>query len=268
MVSGYVSQLYEKEVVIHENNADDHRQLVFDGQRRYFGYKKRPAGIVYESAKAFPFPVIPRSEWDDRIAEMEKEKTRISDMLLDAGIPSLNQQQTNYCWCNAVVGCVQAIRAQQGEPYVPLSPASVAAPIKNYSNEGGWGAEALEYIAKNGVAAQELWPANAISRQYFDASRENAKLHIVTEFYELDSGNFDQVMTNLFNRIPTAIGLSWWSHEVMACDPVALGNGKYGLRFRNSWGDSYGNLGFNILTEAKATPDDACAPGVVIASVN
>ena len=269
--TGYKSQLYVNEVVIGDNNFEYHRKLDFHGgERKLRGYQKAPQ--AYYSSKEclgnsqFPFPIIPRSEWDDRIKEMEQNQTRISDMLLQSGIPSLDQDSTNYCWCNAVVGCLQVIRAQQNQEYVPLSPASVAGPVTGYRNQGGWGAQALDYIVKNGIAAVSLWPANAISSSYFSATRDNASLHKVEEYYIIDSGNFDQVMTNLFHRIPTAIGLSWWSHEVMACDPVSLGNGQYGLRFRNSWGDSYGSKGFNTLTESKATPDDACSPGTTIAS--
>lgn len=264
---GYISKLYPGEVVIDDDNYKEHCHPIQNGERRFFGYMQSPKEYRATSlGSSFPFPIIPRSEWDDRIAEMEQNSTRISDMLLQLGIPSLDQDSTNYCWCNAVVGAVQVVRAQQNQKYIPLSPASVAAPIKNYQNQGGWGAEALDYIVKNGVAAVSQWPANAIKRSYFDPSRANAALHKVTEYYLLDSRNFDQLMTMLFMRIPTAIGLNWWSHEVLACDPVSLGSGDYGVRFRNSWGDSYGSKGFNTLTQSKATPDDACSPGVTIAS--
>lgn len=218
-----------------------------------------------QGALALP-TLIPRSEWTARIEEMERTKTRLSDIIRQAGIPSLDQNGTNYCWCNAVVTAIETGRAANGLPYVKMSPASVAAPIKGYRNQGGWGGEALEYIVAHGVAAASLWPANSISRSYFEQTRENAGLHKVTEWYDLNNRNFDQLMTCLFLRIPVAIGLNWWSHEVCAIDPVVVSPGRYGVRFRNSWGSSYGDSGFSILTEAKATPDDACAPIVNMAA--
>lgn len=271
----FTSKLYPGEIVIDDSNYKDHCHPIQNGERRFFGYQQSPKGfaaskIASGDAASFSFPIIPRSEWDARIADMEQNQTRISDMLLQAGIPSLDQDSTNYCWCNAVVGCVQVVRAQQNQKYVPLSPASVAAPVTGYRNQGGWGGEALDYIVKNGVAAVAQWPANAISQSYFSASRANAALHKVQEYYILnpnDSNIFDQIMTMLFMRIPVSCGLSWWSHEIMYTDPVKLsGNSNYGIRFRNSWGDSYGSKGFNTLTESKAMPDDACSPGVVVAS--
>ena len=65
--------------------------------------------------------LIPQSEWSDRIKEQEAAKSRISDILLAAGIPSLDQGPNGYCWGHSTVGCVQAVRAINNAPYVPLS---------------------------------------------------------------------------------------------------------------------------------------------------
>lgn len=45
--------------------------------------------------KPFSFNLIPENEWQSRIEEMEKTKTRLSDIRED--IPSLNQNGTNFC---------------------------------------------------------------------------------------------------------------------------------------------------------------------------
>lgn len=264
----YTSELYDGEIVIGQDNFQDHINEWSEFPRgRHHGTKQKYHGyynIPYTAP--FSFPIIPRNEWPDRISEMESDNTRVSDMLLAADIPSLNQEQTNYCWCNAVTGCVQALRCQQDQEYISLSPASVAAPVTGFRNEGGEGLEALQYMVQNGIASTDIWPANAIDESYVEPAAQERLLHKVTSFVVLQQGNFDQLMTMLFMRMPTAIGLDWWSHEVMACDPVSLGNGQFGIRFRNSWGASYGSNGFNTLTEQKATPDDACSPLVTIAS--
>jgi hypothetical protein len=211
------------------------------------------------SAK-FSLPKIPRSEWPSRIEEMEKTKTRLSDTRQEQGIRPLDQNGTLYCWINAVVGALEVVRARMGEPYVKLSPASVGAPIKNYSNNGGWGGEGLSYIVKNGVSAVEYWPANAISRKYDTAeSRANRELHKITDWLDLPSRDFDAVMACLFRRIPVAVGLDWWGHEIYLLDPLVFGADDFGARFANSWGEKYGDKGLNTLHESKLRPNDACA---------
>lgn len=217
-------------------------------------------------ARAFDLPIIPRSEWPDRIADMERTKSRLSDICTQAGIPPLNQNGTNYCWAHGPVTGLEIMRAVNGLPYVNLSAASVAAPIKNGANQGGWGGDALEYMVSHGVATAEFWPLNSRSMSLNSkpeviASREK---HKVTEWLDLSNRNFDQLMTCLLLRIPVAVGYNWWSHEVCAVDPVYDG-GKFQVRIRNSWGN-WGDNGYGLLSESKATPDDACAAIVSFAS--
>lgn len=270
------------ELVISDSNYLQHVQ---DTAGMPKGRKPRDYAAVplcsLSCSAAFTIPIKPRAEWPDAIADMERTKTRLSDVVLQAGVPSMDQQQTNYCWFNAVVTALLALRAWVGLPYIKLSAASGAAPLKNYRNEGGWGGEALEYITANGICTDALWPTNAISSSYFNKPEviENRKLHKLPEWYDLESRNFDMLMTALFNRFPSPIGLNWWSHEVCGFDPV-MGNTRrkssawygaaspFGVRIRNSWGDSYGEQGFAVLTESKATPDDACAPRTTTHSLN
>lgn len=222
---------------------------------------------------AGPLPAgfaVPRSQWAQIIEYRDAQKARLSDLILRSApyIPSLSQGSTNYCWANAVITAIETLRELNGQPYIKLSAASVAAPIKNYRNNGGWGGEALAYIVKNGVAPVEFWPANAISASYNTPATQAARARfMVSEFYELESGDFGSLASLLLQGIPAAIGLNWWSHEVCALDLVALTGGKFGVVCRNSWGDEYGDgHGLFVLTEAKATPDDCCAPGVTTAT--
>lgn len=252
------------------------------GDDNYQDYMEAPTGFskgMMERTAPFgslPFaaastmPKIPRSEWSDRIKRMESEQSRLSDLVRGVGMKSLDQNGTNFCWANGPVNCVRIIRCVNNLPFVDLSPASVACPINGFVNQGGWGTEALKYIVEHGIVPVSLWPPNAIDRQYDNAeSKESREKFKVTEWDDLPPRDFDLLMTYLFNRIPVAIGLNWWRHEVTALDPVETSPGVFGVRIWNSWSDDWpsaGAGGMSVLTQSKATPDDAVAPRVVVAS--
>ena len=254
------------ENAIRDLSGDDHGTGYIRRDRSLWPVASAPR------SKAFDIPLIPRSEWSARIAEMEKNQSNLRHILERHRIASLNQRSTNYCWTFGVVTAITAIRAAANQPYVDLSPASVAAPIKNYRNYGGWGGEALEYIIENGICSTEYWPATAIERRYDNEdSRANRKHHLVTEWYDIDCGDdscFDAVMTCVLLNLPVAVGYNWWSHEVCAIYPVDKGNGKYALGCRNSWGDDYGDHGFFELEGRRAIPSDAVVPIVFTGAVS
>lgn len=167
------------------------------------------------------------------------------------------------CWANGPISALHILQIKDGGEFIPLSPASVAAPIKNFRNEGGWGLEAMEWIAKYGVCPTSAWPNNAINRSYYNAENKNLALQFrVKEWDELTPRNLDELMTMLLMRIPVAVGYSYWSHEVCAIDPVYLGPNQYGVRIWNSWGDSWSDNGMAVLTGSRMIPDDAVAPRV------
>lgn len=213
-----------------------------------------------DAATAFTADLlIPESEYKARIQEMEERKSRLSDLSSLVEMPSLNQSNTNYCWANAPVYALQCVRAQQNQPLVLLSPASVAAPIKGYRNVGGWGAEAIRWIVERGAVPVTQWPANAIDKKY--ATPENTKLaeqYRVVEWTELKPRSLGQLISMLLRRIPVAVGYNWWGHEVTAIDAVWL-DGEVAIRIRNSWGN-WGDNGYGIIRGSKILPDDAVAP--------
>lgn len=209
---------------------------------------------------AFNLPLIPRSEWEPRIKEMEETKTRLSDQRLQANINSLDQNGTNYCWGNGPTSALHMLMIKTGGPFIPLSPASVCGPIKNFANSGGWGYAALEFMVKNGIVPQKYYPANSRDRSYYnEVNKKIALRYVVTEWLELASRNLEQLMTAALLRLPIAVGYNWWSHEVMGIDPVWINNAP-GLRIWNSWGESYGSRGMSVLTGSKMLPDDAVIP--------
>ena len=259
--------------------------VVVDGEKKAKGlverdFTKYPQGYLKcAPAWSVDMPVIPRSEWSDRIKEMVETKSLLSDIRLtgDNGnpIPSLDQNGQGYCWAYSSTAAVMMLRAAMGQPYVRLSAHAVACVIKRFRDEGGWGAHSLEFITERGVPSVEFWAEKSMSRSYdTPATWENAKLHRVSEgwvdlseaVYDRDL-TFDQVMTCLLCRIPVVSDFNWWGHSVCAIDPVEVERGSFGIRILNSWTDGWGDRGMGVLRGNKAVPDGATAPRVTLPSV-
>jgi hypothetical protein len=253
-------------------------------------WAKQPLGSL-QYAAPFDIPTFPRSEWDERIKEIDAKEATMLHLRKRLNMKSLDQNGTNYCWINAVTNCLRLAIAYQQGLTPDLSPASGGAIIKGYRNAGGWSGEAIDFIGEHGLCDTEHWPANAISRQYDNAeSQANRKLYRARNWWDL-SPTFDQVATCLLLGRAVAAGLNWWSHEVtfmrlkilsqstininysaakVLCARFAwrgeqrdkyleLAASRYGVDFWNSWSDSYGEQGIGELTESRATPGDAIA---------
>lgn len=261
-MSEFVSDLQGVPII----DAEDH-PLLQGGARGLMprDWMRHPFGGM-PCAPAFSKPIIPRSEWDERIRDLERSKSRIPDICDDAGLGVKNQGQTNFCWANAPVHCLEIMRVIQGEDAVELSPASVACKINGFRNEGGWGTDAIKYL-EIGAVPVSLWPANAIDRKYDTAAADAARKRFqVDEWDDIPPRNFDAMATQLLLGFPCAVGYNWWRHEVTAVALLKLdGTGRYGVLIDNSWGRAWSNNGRGVLTEDKGTPDDCVSPRLVTA---
>ena len=268
-------------------------------------YETHPVGC-YTSAtpmEVAEIPLIPRSEWVERIRDMEANKTRLSDIRRTSGpnggrIPSLDQDGIGYCWNHSAAMAVMMERALRNLPYKRLSAFFVGCLIKNYRDEGGWGAQALDFIQEHGIPSVEFWPEKSMNRNNDTAAcRENAKMHRVTEgWVDLSAAVYDrnltedQAMTLLLSRIPLIADFNWWGHSVCLLDPILTGkNGNgaipdlgsldfnnlkdlaayasiFGKRGINSWTDDYGDFGEFELAESRAILNGGVAPRVSVAS--
>lgn len=208
------------------------------------------------------------------------------------------------CWAHSTVGAVQAARAVMNEPTIGLSAYSVACVIKNFRDQGGWGAESADFIATKGVCDETVWPQRGASQSLnTPAAWENAKKYRLTaQLADMRVGQydrnltFDQYATCWLLGCPTVDDHNWWGHSIMGCDLVDGatqwretrddGSGKlldlvefdlawgmgdpvtagYGGRIRNSWGASWGSQGFGVLAGSKAVPDGGVGVMIVTAS--
>ncbi len=232
-------------------------------------FAKYPVGYLM-CAKPFDLPLIPESEWADRLALQIQNKAQLSDIrnagMFGQRIPSRDQNGKGYCWAHSSTSASLLIRAVNNEPYADLSAYCVACIIKGYQDEGGWGAESLEWIAANGIPTSEFWPQQSMSRSNdTPAMRANAALHKVTEWMDFDPNNMKaQLVTCLLSNIPVVVDYNWWSHSICAMDLVSIN--PFSIRIWNSWGDSWNGDGTGLLTAGKAIPDGAIAPRVSIPS--
>lgn len=253
------SQLYENEKIYGDSSVEEVLDVNPDVHGRGLYPREAPFGSL-PFADELDIPIIPRDEWTERIEEMERTKTRLSDLSISAQLDCKDQNGTKFCWAYGPVHAIEILRVIQGEPRVLLSPASVACKLTKFRNRGGWGTEALKYIVEHGVVPEDKWPANAIERRYdTEDAWEDAKKYRVLEWWDVEPRNLDQIFSCLFARMPCSLGFNWWSHLVVGMDPVALGNG-FGLRIRNSWGMGWGDKGFSVLTGQKMLPDDVFSP--------
>jgi hypothetical protein len=247
-------------------------------------------GLVYRDPKQYPvgsygapewdltqLQIIPRSEWSDRIKEMKRTKSRLSDLrnIADKGKPfeNLDQNGQSYCWVYSTVHSIMLWRASMGLPYVRLSAHAVGCKVKNYADQGGWAALSMEYVAKHGVPSVEFWKEKSMSRSNdTEATWQNAAKHKITSgWVELSSPvydrkmTFDQFATCLLNRIPVATDFYWWGHSVCSMDLEEVEPGSFGVRILNSW-KNWGENGTAVLRGEKAFPTNAVAPRGITSS--
>lgn len=295
--------LRPKEILIGDHNWQQHVDVTIDGEKKKRGLVPRDYRAVPHCSSPYsvPFekltmPIIPRSEWVERIKEMNGTKSRLSDVRRTAGpngghIPSLDQDGVGYCWNHSATMGVMLDRAVRNMPYVRLSAFMIGCLIKNYRDEGGWGAQALDFIVTNGVPAVEFWAEKSMNRSNDTPEmRANARLHRVAECWvDLEPPVYnrnlseDQAMTCLLNRQPVIGDFNWWGHSVILMDPMLMAEGMsllttdfgsldlrdardlaiyqaaFGKRGLNSWTDSYGDLGEFTLTGSKAILDGGAA---------
>lgn len=276
----YVSPKYKDEKIIDESNSGKFapsQDVLINGVWRKRGLELPPpeerARQRTEASgfmKPWDGPVWSRDEIRERIKEREQTQTIMSQLLRQKKIPTSDQNGLNYCWGYGPFSAVNCLRAWRNQPYIEWSRESVCAPVKGGSNSGGWGIDALNRMVSHGMLPQNFPGLQRWSRsvgQYTSptAIAEAAKYKI-TEWFVLQDRNFLQMMTALLLNHAVAVGYNWWSHEVCGVDPVIIGSTDLGLRIWNSWGPSYGDQGFNILSESRATPDDAVIPVVQIAA--
>lgn len=294
-------------VVIHDGNFHTFRSPVVAGETRKTGliprdYAKNPVGSIPGIKSGIDMPLIPESQWPTLLQQMDAEGTGL-DAIRERGmfgqrIPSRDQNGRGYCWMHSGVGALLLVRARDGQPYADLSAYGPACVIKNFRDEGGWGAQGVDFLRERGCPTSATWPQQGTSRSYDNPNTwaEAAKYKVDEGWIDLQAAQYDrkmawnQYMTCWFNCQPTINDYNWWGHSVCGMRPVNGSNlFNQGLRssqshklittqeldaawdfsdpvtagmgclILNSWGDSWSQNGAGVLAPSKAVPDGGVA---------
>ncbi len=217
-------------------------------------FSTNPLGSVLPICEA---PVHSRDRWKDLMALQEERKSSPFDFHQMNKVPILNQASLKYCWAFCITaGCMNRLAFSGiNDPLPTLSATSLAAPIKNFRNVGGYVLEAA-VAAKNGIAESSVWPENRMRRSLSsDGSvRRSREMNTLSSFSELPSRDVDALVSVLIDEVnarPVAIALPWWRHAVLALRARFEGN-RIAIDFANSYGPNWGDNGFGTLYEGKA----------------
>lgn len=238
--------------------------LNLGGMGRGIVARSTPRGSL-ACASAAPIDLIPREQWPDLIAEMEREESRISDLAKYAGFKAYNQSYHSLCHSASLTGGLVLSRIAAGQPYVRLAPASLAGPTTGYQDVGWEIGGALHTATVRGCCSTEFLGEFELNRSKNESpeATANAALHRAYEAFDLDPYNFDQIGTCLLRRKPVIVCLMRFpggAHSVLFTDLLCV-KGRFGVRFLNSWDVTYGDDGYGTLDEQSARPDEAYIVG-------
>jgi hypothetical protein len=296
------------EIIIHDGNKHLWDAPKVEGETKKKGliprnYEKHPVGSLKGIVSAVQMPTIPRDQWAGIVAHKAQARTRLSDQRNRGNkgktIPSRDQNGRGYCWNHSPVSAHLLHRAKLGLPYVDLSAYAGACIIKNFRDQGGWGAHGLEWMVEHGCPTSKTWPQQGTSRNLVNDAmwKEAARYKVTGVIADLQAAvydrnlSWDQQVTCLLNNWPTIIDLNWWGHSIAGADVengvnlfdqgVRGDSGKlataqewdvvweyntdfgeyggFGVRIWNSWGDKWSQNGMGILTPQKSVADGCTA---------
>ena len=234
------------------------------------GYEKRDRTVDPTAGFAKPclIKAFDRKEIIERANERKAKGWRIYDEMQRKGVKPLNQGQTPLCWCNGATDAVQVSRVLSGSEHVPLSPASVAGPVKNYKYVGGWGIQAVKYGSEHGWVPQSMWPANELNKKYdTDETRAvRAKYQVASDGWtDLPEEDWLILWTHLVLGFPCTMAHMEYQHLVLAIDVDPRADGSIDTICRNS-GFGRDSTGHSKVNERFGLPDEALAIQVVTAA--
>jgi hypothetical protein len=239
-----------------------------DGKQRMTGLKPRnygthPLGCYASIPPGTSIPLMTDEQIQAAIVRKNAEQSWLSDLrmvgMFGKMVPSRDQNGKGYCWFHSGVSANLLVRARDNQPYADLSAYAGACIIKGYRDEGGWGAEGIDWQQANGCPTSKTWPQQSMSKANdTPAMRAEAALYKPTGVWaDMKPKDNRALATCLCNDDPVVVDFNWWSHSVCACRLVSWKPFK--IWIWNSWGDTWSDNGMGELAESKASPDGQVA---------
>lgn len=258
-------------IEINDQNWQQHVQQPHigpDGKARVTGairrdYSAHPVGYYPSIPPLTGITPMTDEQIQAAIIRKNAEKSWLYDLRLvgmfGGMVPSRDQDGFGFCWAHSGVSANLLVRARDNQPYADLSAFAVAAIIKNYQDQGGYGAEGVDWQIKNGVPTSKTWPQQSMSRSNDNAAmRAEAALYKPTGVWADMQPNDDRALaTCLCNDHPVVVDYNWWSHSICACKLVTWK--PLSIIIWNSWSDTWSDNGMGLLSGSKASPDGQVA---------
>jgi hypothetical protein len=237
-------------------------------------YSTHPIGFYASIPPLFGVSMMSDADIEAAIVRKNADHSWLSDLrmigMFGGVVPSRDQNGKGYCWAHSSVSANLLIRARDNQPYEDLSAYAIACIIKGYQDEGGWGAESVDWQVANGCPTSKTWPQQSMSRSNDNpAMRTEAALYKPTGVWADMKPNDNRALaTCLCNNDPVVFDSNQWSHSICACRLISWGpNGKnLKIQIWNSWGDDWtGNgcsepgMGFLPSKDSGASPDGQVA---------
>jgi hypothetical protein len=172
-------------------------------------------GLACAEVFAEHVPLIPESKWKSRIQYATENGLFIghrwrSDPQADY------QDGFGFCWAYSLSQATMAVRAAMGQPFVQLSPESLAEDV-GYRNRGNSLDSSLAYAAKFGIASRATVPQHKISEREWSAQyKEDRKLYLPLEWFDLGGKDvWAETVTALLSGFGCYVGYDWWGHAVL-----------------------------------------------------
>jgi len=180
-------------------------------------------------------PLIPESQWKDRIAAKQGKWIR---QKWERQKPKIKYQNgLRYCWAYSISQCCEALRAKSNQPYVELGPESLGGMV-DFENAGGCMDTAIQYAADHGIACRAMIPEHCLDSTDFAVGWEqNALKHAPTEWWDLGAKDvWAETVSALLADFPIYVGLDWWGHAVMY-DELQIIDGEICAHSPNTHGE-------------------------------
>ena len=247
--------------VLRPPNTDDGRPEVMPRITRCGSPEAIRMGLMPISER--PDLLIPESEWKERIAEANAERTMPYHHWQDAGCVKKSQNGYGYCWAYGLTSAVEMGRLGEAQPYTRLAPNSLGW-LVNWRNAGYYCDRAIAGAKERGIASLEKAGGSdgVFNHSKFASDwEEDAKNYRPSEWFDTGGSQAEmarQCVSILLIGLPIYIAYNWWGHALMAGGIEYDESCLYNIRWLilNSHGDGWIKLEGN-----RGVPDEGYGIG-------